>query len=64
MSAAEHPPEHELALRVLNARADVRGRLLEARAALATNDASKLADVLVGLCDALGVQLVVRRRGA
>lgn len=53
---------HELALRILNDRRVVREKLDAARAALATNDATKLADQLVALCDHLGVQLVVRRR--
>lgn len=52
---------HELALRILNDRAAVRDRVAQARAAMATNDATKLAEVLVELCDRLNVQLVVRR---
>lgn len=54
----------DLALRILNERGHVRERLAIARAALSTNDASKLAAVLVELCDHLGVQLVIRRRDA
>jgi hypothetical protein len=60
---SEDGAPHELALRIINDRRVVRERATEAAAALACNDATKLALVLVAICDRLGVRLVVRRRG-